>query len=549
MRTEQVRLLYWALPASILSSLAVAAILVYALWGETSHTILLLWASALVMLSFSRLWLVFMYKKSQPEGAATQVWLSRFIVGATLAGLVWGSAGVWLMPADSIGYQLLVCFVLGGVMAGATQTLSAIMLAYVMFCIPAGLPVVIWLFMQHTAIASAMGLLLSLYTLSLIFIARNLNHVVTESFRLRFKNVGLLAEMKQEITARKESEDRTRRSNDILEMLATSFPLSAVLGAINMAIEKEIPLATSSILLLDEAGKDLHNASAPNLPDEYVAAIDNGIAIGPSAGSCGTAAYRNATVIVEDIANDPLWADFKDLALSLGLRACWSIPIRNAASEVLGTFALYFTAPRKPDAKENDLLHWAAHLTGIAIERHSAAEKLQQMAHYDTLTQLPNRTMFIDRLEQGLAQARRGKHKLALLFIDLDRFKLINDTFGHEAGDSALKEVANRLHACVREVDTAARIGGDEFTLILTELHNSSDAALVARKVIDSLSLDLELKGGCMSVGGSIGISLFPDDGDDIDTLIAKSDNAMYQAKKEGGNALVYYSDTLSEKS
>jgi len=546
-RAEQVRLLYQGLPESIFSALAVASILVYALWGVTSHTILMLWASVLLILSVSRLRLASMYKKTQPEDAGTQAWLVKFIIGSTLAGLVWGSAGVWLMPSDSIGYQLLVCFVIGGVMAGSTQTLSAILPAYVMFCIPAGLPAVIWLFMQNTPIASAMSLLLSLYTLSLVFIARNLNKVVTESFRLRFTNVDLLADMKQEIGARKESEDLMRRSNDILEMLATSFPLSTVLHAINIAIEKEIPLAISSILLLDEAGKHLHSASSPNLPDEYVGAI-NGVTIGPSVGSCGTAVYRNDTVIVEDIARDPLWADFKALAISHGLRACWSMPFRDSASEVLGTFALYFKTSRKPEKKELDLLHWAGHLTGIAIERHSTAEKLQQMAYFDMLTKLPNRAMFMDRFEQALAQARRGHHKLALLFIDLDRFKLVNDTLGHEAGDFALREVANRLRACVREVDTAARIGGDEFTLVLTEIHKNSDAELVAGKVIDVLSQDIAMDGHNMSVGGSIGISLFPDDGDDIDTLIAKSDAAMYQAKNKGGNTMVSYSDELSEK-
>jgi len=542
-RHEQVNLFCDQSPTAMFGYLAAAAVLVFTLWSMISHTILLLWASALLTVSFGRLWLVTMYRKQPPESVDSPARFMRFFIWISLAGgLVWGSAGVLLMPTESIGYQMLLLLIIFGMMAGSTHSLSAIMKAYVMFSIPAGLPVAISFLLQQTTIGSVIGLLIILFTLSLLLIARNLNKVMIESFRLRFENVELLADMETEIAARSKTEERIRGQNAVLAMLATNPSLPEVLNAINMIIEKEAPSAKSSILLLDDAGTHLFNASAPNLPDDYNTAI-NGGAIGSCAGSCGTAAYRNTMVIVEDIASDPLWADYKDLALTHGLRACWSIPIHNAEAAVLGTFALYYTATRKPDTTEIELIQSAADMAGIAIERCRTAEKLEQMALYDTLTMLPNRAMFIDRFNQRLAQARRGRQKLALLFIDLDRFKLINDTLGHEAGDRALQEVASRLQACVREVDTAARLGGDEFTLILTEIHSSRDAAFVAKKVIAALGRDIELEGRHMSIGGSIGISLFPDDGEDIDTLIAKSDTAMYQAKQKGGDTWIFYSE------
>lgn len=543
-RCEQVRLLYQGLQVSIFSALAVATILALTMWNAIPHLTLLIWAGALVILSAARLWLAAMYAKQSEKDDHMQTWLFRFVVGATMSGLLWGAAGIYLMPAASVGHQLLLIFVLGGLMAGATQSLSPVMAAYAAFCIPVGLPIVFRLFLQHTAIGSAMGLLFALFTFSMFLIARNLHKVLTESFRLRFENTDLIANLQGEIDTRRMTEDKMHRYNAILEMLESDLPLTDILNAINQAIEEENPLAKSSVLLLDEEGKHLFTTSARSLPEEYSAAI-NGSAIGPSAGSCGTAAYRNDMVVVEDIANDPLWADYKKLALAYGLQACWSMPIRDAASKVLGTFALYYMNPRKPTASEIKSIQSAAYLAGIAIERYRTLRKLEQMAHYDALTLLPNRPTFITRFEQALAQARRNKQQCALLFIDLDHFKHINDTHGHEAGDIVLQEVAKRLRTCLREVDTPARLGGDEFTLILTELHTGKDAALVAGKVIEALSHKIEPEGRNMTIGCSIGIGLFPDDGEDVDTLIAKADAAMYQAKQKGGNTWEFYSQPI----
>ena len=163
------------------------------------------------------------------------------------------------------------------------------------------------------------------------------------------------------------------------------------------------------------------------------------------------------------------------------------------------------------------------------------------MAHFDSLTGLPNRALLFDRLTHAINQSRRYNHELAVLFIDLDRFKFINDTMGHEAGDTVLKTVASRIRECLRESDTVARLGGDEFIALVTNLEQSVSAATVADKIVESVSQPIMIGGNAASVSASIGIALFPDDAEDADELMRLSDAAMYQSKQTGGQGYQFY--------
>lgn len=185
-----------------------------------------------------------------------------------------------------------------------------------------------------------------------------------------------------------------------------------------------------------------------------------------------------------------------------------------------------------------------AGVTGIArnvTERKRAEDHIRQIAYSDSLTGLPSRALFLDRIEQAIVRAHRATQMLAVLYLDLDNFKLINDTLGHEAGDAALREVAGRLKICLREMDTVARLGGDEFVFILEEIRNEQDAALVAEKIISVLSTPVLLRGNTYTIGGSIGISVYPEDAPDSNTLINNADIAMYRAKGKGGNNFRFY--------
>jgi len=174
-------------------------------------------------------------------------------------------------------------------------------------------------------------------------------------------------------------------------------------------------------------------------------------------------------------------------------------------------------------------------------DRKTAEARLEHMASHDDLTGLPNRTLFFDRLGQALAQARRHKHTVAVLYIDLDGFKLINDSLGHQAGDEMLRQVAVRLQGCVREVDTVARMGGDEFTCILSEIGSARSAAVVAEKILLALGDVFVLAGREVHIGGSLGIAVYPDHGKDEDSLISRADAAMYEAKRGGKKQYRFY--------
>jgi diguanylate cyclase (GGDEF)-like protein len=160
-------------------------------------------------------------------------------------------------------------------------------------------------------------------------------------------------------------------------------------------------------------------------------------------------------------------------------------------------------------------------------------EQLEHLARHDPLTGLPNRFLFADRLRQALAQGKRRKAPFAILYLDLDGFKPVNDVHGHQAGDAVLVEVGRRLQACVRESDTVARMGGDEFTVLLNDIHGPENARRLADTIVATLCEPFNVEGTACTIGASLGIALFPQDGATADALLSKADTAMYQAKQE----------------
>jgi diguanylate cyclase (GGDEF)-like protein/PAS domain S-box-containing protein len=181
-------------------------------------------------------------------------------------------------------------------------------------------------------------------------------------------------------------------------------------------------------------------------------------------------------------------------------------------------------------------------------ERMQAQERMQHMAQHDALTELPNRMLFLDRLKQALARARWHKRLIAVLFVDLDRFKTINDTLGHEVGDRLLQALAERFSASVREGDTVARFGGDEFVMLLDDVSSEKDIGVVAQKVLEALAPAFLIDGQSLYVTASIGVSLYPNDGEDSGTLLKNADIAMYRAKELGKNTYQFYSADMSAR-
>ncbi|QDZ28248.1 diguanylate cyclase domain-containing protein [Noviherbaspirillum sp. UKPF54] len=348
----------------------------------------------------------------------------------------------------------------------------------------------------------------------------------------------------RDITERKRTESLQLGQNRILNMVATGVALPEILLEIARFVESQSDHGLCSIMQLNGDGSALTDRIAPSLPQTYLSRLADS-KVGPANCSCGTAVFRAAPVIVTDIATDPLWESRRDLALAHGLRACTSWPIFGKNKKILGTFALYFMEPSAPSARDLQLFNICTNLAGIAIEGRASEEKIRYLAHYDGLTSLPNRFLFKEYLDLALRNAKRHGKKFAVFFLDLDKFKEINDTLGHDAGDHVLREVAARLRNCLRHTDKIARMGGDEFYVLIEDLGDGRYAADVAQKLLDAALRPVRVADRDCQLSVSIGISIFPDDGNDELTLLKNADSAMYRAKDRGKNAYEFFSPHL----
>jgi diguanylate cyclase (GGDEF)-like protein/PAS domain S-box-containing protein len=316
----------------------------------------------------------------------------------------------------------------------------------------------------------------------------------------------------------------------VLEALALDTPIRDVFDLLCRRVEIISPDVVSSVLQVDADGL-LRPLGGPSLPAGYSEALD-GIAVGPGVGSCGTAAALGIPVLAEDIATDPRWQPYKEMPLAAGLRACWSSPIKAKDGRVIGTFAFYFREPRGPSRWHQKIVDACVHLGALAIEREETRNQIARLAYHDMLTGLPNRAHLRELTEQAIKDCPADQ-RLALIFIDLDHFKDVNDTLGHAVGDELLVGVTQRLMGQTRPGDVLSRLGGDEFILMLSNC-DAEGATMIARRITDVLAAPMRLGGRTVQVSASMGISVYPDNATDIDSLMKHADAAMYKAKKAG---------------
>lgn len=251
--------------------------------------------------------------------------------------------------------------------------------------------------------------------------------------------------------------------------------------------------------------------------------------------------HHAAEKILAESARDAVSAIWEDLLANKGGERSTNENITKDGRTILCEW--YNT----PLVDQNGKVIGVASLVDDITERKQSEEMIWKQANFDTLTGLPNRNMFHDRLEQELIKSNRSSLPLALLLIDLDEFKEVNDTLGHDVGDQLLKEAGHRITTCVRESDTVARLGGDEFMIILSEIHEKNKVDDIAEKIIERLAEEYHLGNEVIHASGSIGITLYPSDASDIDSLIKNADQAMYAAKKKGRNCFSYFTQSLQD--
>jgi len=303
----------------------------------------------------------------------------------------------------------------------------------------------------------------------------------------------------------------------ILEMVSTHAPLSRILGTIVDLAPKRV--ASTGAAIWAAAGEDLHFQVAASLPQEFLDELQQ----------------HPLPIASEDSARlAELELDRKASAGRFGLRAAQSKALHDAGGRLIGMLQVF--ALGQDREVEQALSDQMAQLASVAIENTLLYERLAFQAQHDTLTGLPNRLLFQDRVQQALQFARRHHKKAAIVWIDLDRYKQINDTLGHRVGDELLSEVARRLKSSLRESDTVARVGGDEFTVLAHDIIIPADAETVAVKIKAALSGPMLLGGHAVTVTASVGVSIFPEHGEDPIVLLRNADLAMYNAKREGGN-------------
>lgn len=323
--------------------------------------------------------------------------------------------------------------------------------------------------------------------------------------------------------------------NAILEMVARGETLVAVGDRLCREVEILAPGVICSILEVDGAGL-LHPIAGPSLPAHYSAAID-GIMTGPMVGSCGSAAYLAEPVAVTDIANDPRWSEFAQLALPLGLRACWSSPILNGKGAVIGTFAFYYRESRGPSALEQALVNTCLHLCAIAISHHRWQMEQTRRALEDTLTGLPNRAAFNAALTHMSCDVAGS---WGLLMLDLDNLKIVNDTFGHHVGDRLIEVTAERVARTVAP-DKAYRLGGDEFAVLVRSPAALRDLEHVAGLILAALALPADCGGHFTAPRATVGGALLAADDGVAERVRQHADFALYHAKETSRGGFVRY--------
>jgi diguanylate cyclase (GGDEF)-like protein/PAS domain S-box-containing protein len=348
----------------------------------------------------------------------------------------------------------------------------------------------------------------------------------------------------RDISERRGAERARDESTAIIRMVAEGQPLPEVLTSIARMFQRRVPGSLVALFRVDEAAQSLRVAAAPSMPKTFLDQID-GIEIGPRAGSSGAAAFHRQSVIVGDISADRRWDDLAALAERHDLRACWSTPVISSdAGRVLGTFSVYWREPKVPVVDHLSLINEAAGLATVAFERYRIEGELAHQATHDDLTGLPNRTVFNDRLTQALARRkRRDGGSVAALFVDLDHFKPVNDEHGHAVGDALLVEVGARLRSTVREVDTVARFGGDEFIVLC----HTDDVSVLAGRINESLTAPFTVGGHSLRVSASIGVAI----ADDLTTaasLVHDADLALYEAKRQGRNCFRIYETAMRDE-
>jgi diguanylate cyclase (GGDEF)-like protein/PAS domain S-box-containing protein len=366
---------------------------------------------------------------------------------------------------------------------------------------------------------------------------RVFSHSDRELIELMARSIGRVVLEHRIQSERDRLQSLEKNRNRVLEMVAENESIDTILEEVVGLVEAQCPEALCSLMLVRD--EMLTWVAAPRFPGESLRLLKPFRVLRDTAGLAAAEVAR-VTVFWENIRTCPFWADRAHLAGQLGIETCRSTPILSADGMLLGMLALHYKAGQRDDS-DAELLQAASRLAARALEQRGFTERLEFQARHDSLTGLPNRAYFMELLKAALLDARDRSGSLAVLFIDLDRFKQINDILGHAMGDRLLKEVGERLKRLLTEDDLAGRMGGDEFTIVLTRQPDEQTAVRASQEFLNAFRAPHQIEDNELFVTASIGVALFPRHGQTVAELLRNADLAMYHAKNSGKNDVVVF--------
>lgn len=496
LRHEQARLLYEALPLSLLTVLINASILAVVQAHVIPAWSIITWYGLTILITFVRYFIYRRYRQRKVLFEPDSIWLRRFHYGVIVSGLGWGSTAFFMFPPDVPLHQMFLLLVLAGMSAGAVTTLSVRLSTILTFLLLVLAPIMIRLLMTPGEFSALMALMTLLFTVMVLMSSKRSNYTIQHSLNTRFDHERALSEL----------QDTTEHNQLLLESAAEGIygvDMQGNTTFVNPAAASMLGYEADELI-----GRPMHTMiHHSHMDGSYYPREEC-----PMMHTIETGEGRNVN-------DEVLWC-----------KNGTPLPVEYHSTPII---------------KDGGIAGAVVTFSDISA-RKVVEEKLERQAFYDVLTDLPNRRLLSDRLEQAIARTRRHHHMGALLFLDLDHFKTINDSLGHPTGDALLKEVARRLQQHVRLEDTAARMGGDEFVVLYPEVSNDPEVTVsyvqeAAEKIRLRLSEPFYIQDQILHITPSIGIALFPMNDESADDVLKQADAAMYRAKEVGRNGMQFF--------
>ena len=547
---EQVKLLYQQAPKALAVTLVIAAALAFIFWSHVAEEWIIGWLAAIYLLTFARFLLIRSYFRNNPAASESAIWGRRFFIGILFSGVFWGVAGSIFFIDGSATHQLFLAYLLAGMIAGAMATLSSYRGAFLAFSIPVVIPFTYQVITHESDTHLAIALTYLLFVFAMGSISHRLYKTVAESLQSRFDNFDLLKHLVQ-------ARNHQQTINQTLQaQIAEKDRTQQALRTIKEQLEQRVTERTEALALANDVlhqEKELFQVTLASIGDAVIttgadgnitylnpiAEIFTGWSNQDASGLPLLKAFNILDTVSRTAVPDPL-ANQAPPGNLQGHRECllirkdkqeWIIdyavaPIQNEQKKVIGTVITF-----------RDV-----------TEQRKLTQKLAYQATHDSLTGLLNRKEFEARLNKILSSTRKNDTH-ALLFLDLDQFKIINDTCGHSAGDELLRQVTTLLHAKLRTRDTLARLGGDEFGIILE--HCPQNEALQVARALRELVQNFRFywQDKAFTIGVSIGLFPIAHENRGLAYALNAADSACYAAKEQGRNRVqVFRADSSQQK-